>query len=313
MLVPVECKEVRKWVRVSKKEDVFDYSEFITEILTKFGLPKETHVDLKDSSGIDVDSDIFDELVKSSQVSFVVSTEESSVLCMSSDERQSSSESSFCSEDSASSGSTLILESTKARRRQLIDGPVDPTTARDASLKVNITLWYSIGYVQRERLRLERFKCQLLNFILGETKLAVDTSRRNRVAQTSDDDAVRIFSRLRNDHIPVLLNQRPGEAARRVWVSASEKDCVGSRVLRRIGGVLRRSTTEIRRRLYPKNPVCSVTEQHNGRKSHEFRGRGVFTEVNMEKGSFILEYEGRQITGGDPDSFGERDFKQWGN
>ncbi|KAL7846658.1 hypothetical protein SRHO_G00216380 [Serrasalmus rhombeus] len=50
---------------------------------------------------------------------------------MSSDERQSSSESSFCSEDSASSGSTLILESTKARRWQLIDGPVDPTTARD--------------------------------------------------------------------------------------------------------------------------------------------------------------------------------------
>ncbi|XP_037387943.1 uncharacterized protein LOC119263450 isoform X2 [Pygocentrus nattereri] len=125
MLVPVEYKEVRKWVRVSKKEDVYDYSEFITEILTKFGLPKETHVDLKDSSGIDVDSDIFDELVKSSQVSFVVSTEESS------DERQSSSESSFCSEESASSGSTLILESTKARRRQLIDGPVDLTTARD--------------------------------------------------------------------------------------------------------------------------------------------------------------------------------------
>ncbi|KAL6471860.1 hypothetical protein MHYP_G00205100 [Metynnis hypsauchen] len=106
---------VRKWVRVSKKEDVFDYPEFITEILTKFGLPKEAHVDLKDSSGVDVDSDIFDELVKSSQVSFVVSTEESS------DERQSSSESSFCSEDSASSCSTLILESTKARRRQLID------------------------------------------------------------------------------------------------------------------------------------------------------------------------------------------------
>ncbi|KAL7835653.1 hypothetical protein SRHO_G00280000 [Serrasalmus rhombeus] len=47
-------------------------------VLTKFGLPKETHVDLKDSSGIDVNSDIFDELVKSSQVSFVVSTEESS-------------------------------------------------------------------------------------------------------------------------------------------------------------------------------------------------------------------------------------------
>ncbi|KAL7857217.1 hypothetical protein SRHO_G00161160 [Serrasalmus rhombeus] len=88
-------------------------------------------LDLKDLSGIDVDSDIFDELVKSSQVSFVVSTEESSVLCTSSDERQSSSESSFCSEDSASSGSTLILESTKARRRQLIDGPVDLTTARD--------------------------------------------------------------------------------------------------------------------------------------------------------------------------------------
>ncbi|KAL7866045.1 hypothetical protein SRHO_G00112920 [Serrasalmus rhombeus] len=112
--------------------------EFITEILTKFGLPKETHVDLKDSSGIDVDSDIFDELVKSSQVSFVVSTEESSgdvLMVMSAhlraEMRDNPSESSFCSGDSASSGSTLILESTKARRRQLIDGPVDLTTARD--------------------------------------------------------------------------------------------------------------------------------------------------------------------------------------
>ncbi|KAL7830727.1 hypothetical protein SRHO_G00318540 [Serrasalmus rhombeus] len=75
MLVPVEYKEFHKWVRVSKKEDVYDYSEFITE-----------------------------------------------------NERPSSSESSFCSEDSASSGSTLILESTKARRWQLIHGPVDLTT-----------------------------------------------------------------------------------------------------------------------------------------------------------------------------------------
>ncbi|KAL6476262.1 hypothetical protein MHYP_G00147610 [Metynnis hypsauchen] len=52
----------------------------------------------------------------------------------------------------------------------------------------------------------ERFKCQLLNFILGEAKLAVYTSRRNRVAQTSDDDVVWTFSRLVRSRILIDFN-----------------------------------------------------------------------------------------------------------
>ncbi|XP_062842443.1 uncharacterized protein LOC134301589 [Trichomycterus rosablanca] len=72
--------------------------------------------------------------------------------------------------------------------------------------------------------------------------------------------------------------------------------------------------TERRRRLNPKKHACSIislgTDQHNTieqRYINEYKGRGVFAKVNIEKGSFILEYKGRLITGKDADSFGEQD------
>ncbi|XP_058874475.1 uncharacterized protein LOC131725055 isoform X2 [Acipenser ruthenus] len=88
----------------------------------KFNLPPEIHVDLKDSSGIEDDADIFDELMTSSEVSFKVFTGEQSDL----------SEASFCSVGSdSSSGSTVILEEIKARRRNRTDSPVDSNAAGD--------------------------------------------------------------------------------------------------------------------------------------------------------------------------------------
>lgn len=45
-------------------------------VLAKFNLPGLTSLILKDSAGVDVDSDIFDEVLKSSDVSFKVFTEE---------------------------------------------------------------------------------------------------------------------------------------------------------------------------------------------------------------------------------------------
>ncbi|KAL4658767.1 hypothetical protein GN956_G2264 [Arapaima gigas] len=134
MLVPVECKGVREWARVSKEGDAYGYSEFTKEILAKFRLPETTSVDMKGLSGVDVDSDVFDKLLKSSQVSFMVFTEQSSGPSQDqhrADERESSSETSFCSDNAVSSSSTVILESTKAQRRQLIDGPSDPNAARN--------------------------------------------------------------------------------------------------------------------------------------------------------------------------------------
>ncbi|KAI9517828.1 hypothetical protein NQZ68_000997 [Dissostichus eleginoides] len=119
MLVPVEYKSVSKWVRVPKVEDVYNYSEFLQGVLAKFNFPGLTSLMLKDSTGVEVDSDIFDELLNSSRVSFKAFTEECN-------------EGSFLSDGSSSSSdSTIRLESTKAWKRQLIEGPPDSNRARD--------------------------------------------------------------------------------------------------------------------------------------------------------------------------------------
>ncbi|XP_076149343.1 uncharacterized protein LOC143133466 [Alosa pseudoharengus] len=130
MLVQVECKGVLKWVRIPMKDDRYDYFQFIQEVSAKFNLPNESDVDLKDSSGVDVDADIFDELVRSAAVSFKVFTEDSAEKEVS-EASFCSDEGSFSSVESASSGSTVITECTKARRRQLVEGPPDSKAAKD--------------------------------------------------------------------------------------------------------------------------------------------------------------------------------------
>ncbi|CAL8342217.1 unnamed protein product [Arctogadus glacialis] len=102
MLVQVECKGVLKWVRIPMKDDRYDYFQFIQEVSAKFNLPNESDVDLKDSSGVDVDADIFDELVRSAAVSFKVFTEDSA--------EKEVSEASFCSEE----GSFSPIESVRS-------------------------------------------------------------------------------------------------------------------------------------------------------------------------------------------------------
>ncbi|XP_058505767.1 uncharacterized protein LOC131472512 isoform X2 [Solea solea] len=120
MLVQVEHKSVKKWVRVPSTDDCYDYVKFIEE-------------ELNDSSGVVVDADIFDELLRSSTMSFKVVTEHT-------DEDQVT-EASFCSEEgsyssieslsSASSSSTVITESTTARKRRLVEGPPDSKVAKN--------------------------------------------------------------------------------------------------------------------------------------------------------------------------------------
>ncbi|XP_036392660.1 uncharacterized protein LOC118783083 isoform X3 [Megalops cyprinoides] len=97
----------------------------------------------KDSAGVDVAADVFDELLKSSTVSFKVFTEHSA--------ESEVSEVSFCSDEgsfspvesvksssstesvssTASSASTVITESSKAWRRTLVEGPPDSKVAKD--------------------------------------------------------------------------------------------------------------------------------------------------------------------------------------
>ncbi|KAM3616565.1 uncharacterized protein V6R79_020104 [Siganus canaliculatus] len=106
-------------------------------VLAKFNLPSSASLRLKDSSNVEVDADIFDELLKSSGVSFkaeecdgINAEEEFSEGSSLSDWSPSS-----CASQGSSSGSdtTLILESTKARKRQLVEGSLDSNVARDVS------------------------------------------------------------------------------------------------------------------------------------------------------------------------------------
>ncbi|KAK7893154.1 hypothetical protein WMY93_022306 [Mugilogobius chulae] len=144
MLVPVRHKGLSKWVRVPKADDVYSYHEFIQEVLEKFNLPESTTLTLKDASGVEVDPDIFDELLKSTQISFQAVTEECHGNCVEDSYSEASlSDASFSEwspsrasaspspSPSSGSDSTTILETTKARKKQLTEGPPDSTTARD--------------------------------------------------------------------------------------------------------------------------------------------------------------------------------------
>ncbi|XP_051995024.1 uncharacterized protein LOC127652735 [Xyrauchen texanus] len=121
MLVQVEYEGNLKWVRIPIKNDCYDYYQFIQEAATKFNMPNGTNVVLKDSAEVDVDSDIFDELVRSSNVSFKLGSGDKSA------ERDSS----VSSVESESSATTVIPQSTKACRRQLLEEAPDSSVSRD--------------------------------------------------------------------------------------------------------------------------------------------------------------------------------------
>ncbi|XP_014844939.1 PREDICTED: uncharacterized protein LOC106919223 isoform X2 [Poecilia mexicana] len=136
MLVQVEYQTVQKWVRVPVTDDCYDYLKFMQEVHAKFNLASEICVDLKDSSGVDVDADIFDELLRSATVSFKVVTKHFVGVV---DESEVT-DASFSSEDgsassvespSSSSSSTVITENTRAQRRRLAEGPPDSKMAKD--------------------------------------------------------------------------------------------------------------------------------------------------------------------------------------
>ncbi|XP_019741240.1 uncharacterized protein LOC109525283 isoform X2 [Hippocampus comes] len=135
MLVQVEHGGVQKWVQVPIQEDCYDYSKFIQEVSAKFNLPNGAHVDLKDSSGVDVDADIFDKLLKFAPVSFKVSTGHAAEnklaeACSCSFTPTKPDASSSSRSPTENSASALIVDG-KRRKRSLAEGPPDSGSARD--------------------------------------------------------------------------------------------------------------------------------------------------------------------------------------
>ncbi|XP_051571183.1 uncharacterized protein LOC127450830 isoform X1 [Myxocyprinus asiaticus] len=122
MQVQVEYEGNLKWVRIPMKNDCYDYYQFVQEASTKFNLPNGTNLVLKDSGEVEVDSDIFDELVRSSKhLSFKVFSGDKSA------ERELT----FSSVESESSSSTVIPQPTKAHRRKQLEAPPDCNRSRD--------------------------------------------------------------------------------------------------------------------------------------------------------------------------------------
>ncbi|XP_063062279.1 uncharacterized protein LOC134455174 [Engraulis encrasicolus] len=68
MLLKVKLEQKQKYVKVTEHDGTYNYQEFHLAVMEKFGLPPETDVMYKDSTGTEVDADIFSELVEKGEL-----------------------------------------------------------------------------------------------------------------------------------------------------------------------------------------------------------------------------------------------------
>ena len=75
-------------------------------------------------------------------------------------------------------------------------------------------------YVQKHR-----FKCQLINFLLGQAKMAIYVSRRNKIEQMSSDDMMMVFSILVRSRVLIDFNfykaMKDLEPFKEIWCYSS--------------------------------------------------------------------------------------------
>ncbi|KAK0145642.1 hypothetical protein N1851_015423 [Merluccius polli] len=64
MLVKVRFREKQKYIKVIESDGTCDYQQFHQAVIEKFGLPPDVEIIYQDSSGTEVDPDIFSELLK---------------------------------------------------------------------------------------------------------------------------------------------------------------------------------------------------------------------------------------------------------
>ncbi|XP_034530081.1 uncharacterized protein LOC117805460 [Notolabrus celidotus] len=139
MLAKVEYGGVQKYIKVPQSDGNFDFLQFLQEVTNKFSLQAhlltEGELRLNDESGTEIDADVFDELLKSGvrkfkvgyrqyvatdlEINVVADESLSSVLPEPSASLASSADLSASPASSLSSDSTIILPSTKNRRRGL--------------------------------------------------------------------------------------------------------------------------------------------------------------------------------------------------
>ncbi|KAM9758012.1 uncharacterized protein ACNS7B_005136 [Menidia menidia] len=140
MLVKVEYRGVQKYIKVPESDECFHYTKFLQDVTAKFCCEPQLFTEgvliLTDTSDTEVDSDIFDELVRSGVRAFRVGYQKQLAtdieISLVEDESESSvqanplvpptspvslSDHSSSPASSCSSDSTLILKSTKSRKK----------------------------------------------------------------------------------------------------------------------------------------------------------------------------------------------------
>ncbi|XP_013856449.1 uncharacterized protein LOC106512361, partial [Austrofundulus limnaeus] len=140
MLAEVEYGGVQKYIKVPQSDESFHFLQFLQEVMDKFGFQPQLFTAgvlvLTDTSDTEVDSDIFDELVKSGVQAFKVGYRKQTTtdfeISIVEDESQSSvqplvpptspvswSDHPSSPASSCSSDSTIILKSTNNRKKGL--------------------------------------------------------------------------------------------------------------------------------------------------------------------------------------------------
>ncbi|KAM9758721.1 uncharacterized protein ACNS7B_005632 [Menidia menidia] len=140
MLVKVEYRGVQKYIKVPESDECFHYTKFLQDVTAKFCCEPQLFTEgvliLTDTSDTEVDSDFFDELVRSGVRAFRVGYQKQLAtdieISLVEDESESSvqanplvpptspvslSDHSSSPASSCSSDSTLILKSTKSRKK----------------------------------------------------------------------------------------------------------------------------------------------------------------------------------------------------
>ncbi|XP_028668074.1 uncharacterized protein LOC114659647 [Erpetoichthys calabaricus] len=124
MIVKVQYRNCKKYIKLAEP----CFSEFVAKVKSKFTIPAESHIDVTDNTGTEIDEDVFPDLVTTLDSCFVVWTSFDSPLVASSpvvtDTRSMTPSSSIGSDQDS-------VSSSKRARLEGIDETVDGRKARD--------------------------------------------------------------------------------------------------------------------------------------------------------------------------------------
>ncbi|XP_061922955.1 uncharacterized protein LOC133662807 isoform X1 [Entelurus aequoreus] len=210
MLVKVRLGDVQKVVRITEP----NLSDFLNAAFAKLGVPAVTEgVKVVDSSGTEIDDDVFEEIVKDPSTGVLtIKYETESVSMVTSPKSQSS----VCSSDS----DTIILEDTPTRKRQRLDSEAMQLVKSILTKKSGGE--YIINKYNRTKSLTDESRRKLVNILAAEMTEKNGTSPSRQVKEMYAQGIVKSCSPTSETHFPrmamnifmiatVVLGTWPGE------------------------------------------------------------------------------------------------------